>query len=160
MMKKGKNWKLFSAGSNVSGLSYAAHNTYLLGKQRWSIMGDSDCKINGKDYNGHLKLTGCNATGQFTCDDGQCVTMNQRCNQLPDCRDRSDERNCEVLVLVEGYNKNVPPVSLENEVVNVSVSIDLLKLVDIDEEDYSIETQFSITLKWVENRALGQLTKI
>ena len=122
-------------------------------------MGDSDCKINGKDYNGHLKLTGCNATGQFTCDDGQCVTMNQRCNQLPDCRDRSDERNCEVLVLVEGYNKNVPPVSLENEVVNVSVSIDLLKLVDIDEEDYSIETQFSITLKWVENRATYQNLK-
>ena len=28
--------------------------------------------------------------------------------------------------------------------VNVNVSIDLLKLVDIDEEDYSIKIQFSI----------------
>ena len=67
--------------------------------------------------------------------------MEQRCNQHPDCRDRSDETNCDILVLVKGYNKNVPPVPVndkDNEMVNVSVSIDILRLVDIDEEDYSI----------------------
>ena len=37
--------------------------------------------------------------------------------------------------------------------VNISVAIDLLKLVDIDEDDYSIEIQFKITLHWKENRA-------
>ena len=34
------------------------------------------------------------------------------------------------------------------------MSIDILKLVDIKEEDYSIETQFQITLIWNENRAM------
>ena len=56
----------------------------------------------------------------------------------------------------EGYNKNVPPVSVQNgkkRMVNVSVTIDILRLVDIDEEDYSVEIQFSIALKWMENRA-------
>ena len=51
----------------------------------------------------------------------------------------------------EGYNKNVPPVPVDhrdNKKVIVSVSIDILKLVDIDEEDYSIDIQFSIFLKW------------
>ena len=43
--------------------------------------------------------------------------------------------------------------------VNVSVSIDLLKLVDINEEDYSIEIQFAITLQWIENRATYQHLK-
>ena len=38
----------------------------------------------------------------------------------------------------------------------MSISIDILKLVDIKEEDYSIEIQFSITLKWKENRATYQ----
>ena len=52
----------------------------------------------------------------------------------------------------EGYNKRVPPID-SNEPVNVSVSIDLLRLVDIDEPDYSIEIQFEIMLKWNENRA-------
>ena len=37
--------------------------------------------------------------------------------------------------------------------MNVSISIDLLKLVDIDEADYTIEIQFEITLAWKENRA-------
>ena len=80
--------------------------------------------------------------------------MNQRCNQLPDCRDKSDERNCQILVLEDGYNKRVPAIDTKERFVNVSVSIDLLKLVDIDEEDYSIEIQFEIKIKWKENRAV------
>ena len=57
------------------------------------------------------------------------------------------------MILEKSYNKNVPPVVGEDEKVNVGISIDLLKLVDIKEEDYSIEIQFSITLEWKENRA-------
>ena len=34
----------------------------------------------------------------------------------------------------------------------MSISIEILKLVSIKEEDYSIEIQFSISLKWKENR--------
>ena len=37
--------------------------------------------------------------------------------------------------------------------------MDILKLVDIKEEDYSIEIQFTITLKWKENRATFQNLK-
>ena len=81
------------------------------------------------------------------------MSSEQRCNQLPDCRDESDEKNCKVLVLKEGYNKNVPPVTSGVKKVNVSISLDILNLVDIKEEDYSVEIQFSITLKWKENRA-------
>ena len=167
--EKSKQWKLSLAGSNVSGLSYAAHNTFLLGKQSWLIDGDVGCKINGEKYNGYLKLTGCNSFthntflyNTFTCNDGQCITMDQRCNQHPDCRDRSDEKNCKILVLRKGYNKNVPPVPVDgtnNGTVNVSVSIEILKLVDIDEEDYSIEIQFSILLRWIEDRATYQNLK-
>ena len=52
------------------------------------------------------------------------------------------------------YNKNVPPIpSNAHDKVNISVLIALLKLVDIDEDDYSIEIQFKITLHWKENRA-------
>ena len=156
---KNKNWIMYLAWSNVSGLSYAAKNTFVLGKQNWSITGDSGCQADGKEYTVLLKLTGCNTTGQFTCDDGQCVPMEQRCNQLPECRDFSDEKNCKVLVLREGYNRNIPPVSLEKEMVDVSLSIDILKLVDINEKDYSIEIQFSITLGWFENRATYQNLK-
>ena len=44
--------------------------------------------------------------------------------------------------------------------VNVSTSIDIFKLVDINEEDYSIEIQFEITMVWKENRATYQNLKV
>ena len=65
--------------------------------------------------------------------------------------DKSDEKNCNILVFGEGYNKFVPPV-VGYTPVNVFVSMDVLKLVDIDEKDYSIEIQFEINMKWSENR--------
>ena len=52
----------------------------------------------------------------------------------------------------DGYNKKVPPINVR-ENVNFSVSIELLRLVDINEADYSIEIQFEISLLWKDNRA-------
>ena len=82
----------------------------------------------GQHYTTQLTLTGCK-DGQFTCRDGQCVTMEQRCDQLVHCRDKSDERDFQLLVLEDGYNKKVPPISLSiNDTivpveVNVSISL-------------------------------------
>ena len=96
-----------------------------------------------------MKLTGCNKT-QFTCDDGQCVTMEERCNQIPDCDDESDELNCKILKLKEGYNKRVPPVSKTSKKIKtlkpvaVNVSLTLFKIVAIKEDDHSIQLQFQI----------------
>ena len=88
----------------------------------------------------------------FTCNNGQCVDMSQRCNQLPHCEDTSDEVGCDILIHKDGYNARIPPISPEH-CVEVKISIDILKLVDIKEEDYSIDIQFQITLVWKENRA-------
>ena len=144
-------WQINVAQSNLSATSKGSQASFALGKYNWTIIGDVSYNA-GAEYVTELKMSGCE-DGDFTCDDGQCVKMYQRCNQMPNCRDESDETNCQVLVLKKGYNKNVPPINSDNPVVNVSVSIDLLKLVDIDEPDYSIKIQFEIMLKWKENRA-------
>ena len=47
------------------------------------------------DYTTELKMSACKE-GKFTCNDGQCVSMEERCNQLLECRDGSDEDNCNV----------------------------------------------------------------
>ena len=44
-----------------------------------------------------LKLTGCR-DGEFTCSDGQCISMQQRCDQIIHCRDESDEDSCKLIV--------------------------------------------------------------
>ena len=65
----------------------------------------------GKPYNITLKLTGC-ADHEFTCDDGQCVDIGKRCDQIINCRDESDEQDCSILELKSGYNKMIPPFVL------------------------------------------------
>ena len=152
MYNEGKKmWSLNVVQSNVTATSTAPHASFTLGKHNWTITGDDGCD-RGKTYETVLKMSGCQ-DGEFTCNDGQCVSMDERCNQLPKCRDESDEKNCKIMILKDGYNKNVPPINSDDPLVNVSISIDLLKLVDIDETDYSIEIQFEIMLKWKENRA-------
>ena len=151
-------WVMTDAESNVTGISRAPKESFTLGRFNWTIIGDTGCNEDGVEYTTELKMSGCQE-GNFTCNDGQCVSMAQRCDQLPDCRDETDENNCKVLVLKNNYNKNVPPIIPHIKKVNVSLSLDILKLVDIKEEDYSIEIQFSITLKWKENRAIYQNLK-
>ena len=87
---------------------------------------------------------------------------------MPDCRDKSDEVGCELIVLENNYNKYLPPIGrnksgrLENGrwiqtkdggaiPVNVNISITLMKVVEIEEIDHSIHLQFQISLKWKEN---------
>ena len=150
--QKTSMWHLTDKESNITATSKAPHNTFTLGRHNWTILGDKGCSKDGKEYTTELKMSGC-LEGSFTCDDGQCVSMDERCNQVANCRDESDEDNCQILVLKKDYNKNVPPINSSHPYVNVSVSIDLLSLVDINEPDYSIEIQFEIMLSWKENRA-------
>ena len=106
-------------------------------------------------------MSGCQE-GEFTCNDGQCVSMEQRCNQLPHCRDTSDEIGCDILNLKNSYNRNIHPIRSINGskvAVDVNTSIDIFKLVDINEEDYSIEIQLQISMVWRENRVTYQNLK-
>ena len=146
-----KKWKLDVAGSNVTATSKASVASFSLGKHNWTIKGDQGCSSR-KSYTQELKMSGCQGK-EFTCNDGQCVSMEVRCDQMPDCRDESDERNCNHLLLKDSYNKKVPPIHSSDDPVDVSVTIDLLRLVHIVEGDYSIEIQFEIMLEWRDNRA-------
>ena len=106
-----------------------------------------------------LKLTGCKED-EFTCDDGQCIKMERRCDQVtgkePNCRDKSDEKGCQLIIFEGDYNKNLPPIGSAKDgspiPANVSISITLMKVVEIEEVDHSIHLQFQISLQWKENR--------
>ena len=154
----------------------------MLGKQNWQIDSDSK-KCRGGSYTATLKLTGCNpegefiflswlrhhkyTTGEFTCDDGQCIKMERRCDQVtgkePNCRDESDENGCQLIVFKNNYNKNIPPIgsTVDGAVIpaHVNISITLMKVVEIEEIDHSIHLQFMISMQWKENRVMYQNLK-
>ena len=154
---KSKKWVLTSAGNSVRAEARAAKESYVLGRHQWTVTGDIDECHEGQQYKTSLKLTGCNPEGQFTCDDGQCVTMEQRCNQIPNCRDKSDEVDCKLIILEKNYNKNVPPIipregGEQFDPTAVNISITLLKIVNMEEVVHKIDFKFGIVLEWTENR--------
>ena len=51
-----------------------------------------------------IKFTTCKS-GDFTCNDGQCIDIEKRCAQTFNCNDRSDEENCKMLEIDDNYSK-------------------------------------------------------
>ena len=75
-------WKLTDAASDVTAESKATKASYVIGRHHWRITNDSTFCNEGRPYSTDLKLTGCRQDGEFTCNDGQCVSMEERCNQV------------------------------------------------------------------------------
>ena len=150
-------WLMTDARSDVTAMSVATKLSYVLGQHMWTVTGDVFTCQKGKPYTTYLKLSGCSPNGEFTCNDGQCVTMEERCNQIPNCRDKSDEVACQLLFLERNYNRKVPPIVPTGgnnfNPTEVAISIGLLKIVSLEEVEHKIDLQFEITLEWKENRA-------
>ena len=68
----------------------------------------------GLPYNLTVKISGC-TDEEFTCDDGQCVGIEERCDQVIHCRDQTDEQDCRLLVLKKGYKKNIVPFTIVSQ---------------------------------------------
>ena len=153
-----KMWILTDAASKVRAVTKASKESFALGKQKWTITGENSNCHDGLTYTTDLKLSGCHSEKHFTCDSGQCILLIQRCNQVPDCEDKLDKKRCDLVLLEDGYNKRIPPITTTLSTgstvmpVTCDVSIVLSKVVHIDEENHAIEFQFEILLEWKDNR--------
>ena len=150
-------WHLLEATHNTTAVSEAPLASYVLGSHEWLIERDNPvCSPKGAAYRRTLKLTGCRE-GEFTCSDGQCISMQQRCDQIIHCRDESDEDSCKLIVFKESYNRKVPPftvnpLDLTMVPVQVQVSTALMNVLAISEFTHTIDLKLGITLNWYENR--------
>ena len=50
---------------------------------------------------------------EYTCLDGACVHLDDVCDGISDCKDKSDELNCQSIIFDATYTNNQPPLSLE-----------------------------------------------
>ena len=85
--------------------------------------------------------------------------MEERCDQIMDCVDESDEDNCRLIAFKDNYNEKVPPFTINknnNSLVpaKIRVSAQLKNVLSISEFSHTIDLKIGITLKWYENRVL------
>ena len=83
--------------------------------------------------------------------------MQERCNQISNCKDRSDEENCKVLVMEENYNKKISPFSFDSESediipVYVNISMAIMDIIDINEVDLNYVLKFRLLMEWYDYR--------
>ena len=149
------SWHLRTFGSDANATSSATKESLLLGKRKWTV--EKDLCQDGSSFDRILKLTGCRKD-EFTCNDGECITMEQRCDRLVHCRDSSDEQDCKILVLEENYNKRVPPLpdpdqrGGESFHLQLNVSLTVGHVQNIDETRGTFQLNFESCYEWFERR--------
>ena len=157
---KQAKWMLSVNLMNTQAFSPSKETSYILGNNTWTIVDDSvecgDEQTNIKV----LKMSGC-TDGEFTCRNGDCVKMEERCDQILDCQDETDEVDCSIVVLRKSYRKTAPPVltTYTNKVrkvvpVSVLVTMSLLDISAIRETDNEIDIKLTTELQWNESRAM------
>ena len=108
--------------------------------------------------------------------------MKERCDQIPNCEDRSDEMDCQTVILPQGYRKDIVPIqpvcnardpkayllppseidptsrNVSREFVPLDLEIRIRKVkvvsMEMDEVQHYITFQFRIVLTWRDQRVV------
>lgn len=116
-----------------------------LGRREWNVTAqDLYCTYSlGPKM---LTLSTC-SNSEYTCNDGSCVSLSNRCNLVSDCQDWSDEHYCETVSLPVGYLPQLPPPP--PIIFNLSV---VFKHVELDLKTMTFVTKIYIKLEWYDRR--------
>ena len=146
--------KLNRKGNHTKAVTKALLTSMAIGTNLWTIHNDSQRCSSSSQYDVTLTLTGC-SDDEFTCKEGFCVDMEQRCDGIVNCRDKSDEVGCSKLVVEDSYSRNIapPPVSNRKKTA-IRIAITIHSILQIDEIGETFSISFNQDALWTDPRLL------
>ena len=99
-----------------------------------------------------LNINSCDDNFEFNCKDGSCVSIDKRCDSNLDCRDGSDEINCNIISIPPSYLSHVPAKSVDGVKSQVTLNIDIWSILGIHEVEEKFRVKFCITMTWKDSR--------
>ena len=126
---------------------------YPTGRGNWKV-NSGICRLTNSEPR-RLSLTNCVIGGgktDFTCRDGTCIPLGNLCDLVADCPDKSDEKDCQQLVLPSDYRGEKFPILDTREPLGVYVNISVLSFPDIDTLQSTYLVDFIISMRWNDPR--------
>ncbi|XP_023336040.1 uncharacterized protein LOC111707216 [Eurytemora carolleeae] len=152
-------WKLESLYDVTKFATFAADDTtpytyYPTGRNLWSINSGICAKSGGEEH--LLSLTNCimndGSKTDFTCRDGTCIPIDALCNLVVDCPDRTDEENCDLLLIPEEYRGEKFPVQQSREPIKLYVNISIIAFPEVNTLELNYLVDFVLSMRWNDPR--------
>ncbi|XP_018018358.2 uncharacterized protein LOC108674884 [Hyalella azteca] len=140
-------WTLSSSEHTVKLFANAA--SLPIGRTVWTW---SD-KLPGQTDEILLAFTVCR-TSEFSCDDGQCIPIQKRCDDILNCRDSSDEKSCSVIKTPKNYDAvYIPPLRTgEASPAALGYHVDVYNLGRVTTDEGRAKIDMGLTMTWFDPR--------
>lgn len=122
-----------------------------VGRLNWNMY-EPRCGINTEKMV-QLSMSKCKFGDEFTCDSGNCIAIDKRCNQVLDCDDESDENECKLVEIPATYRKVQPPVQLNTSMpLKIFAFIEIVSIDVIDTLNMHIGLTLNLHMEWKDSR--------
>ena len=148
---KENQWRMESEGDWIS---LPNSTEYPVGKNEW-IWKENGCSTTDKPMKRSLTFSVCDIGRQYTCNFGNCISINDRCNGIQECNDGSDEKDCSFIKVPTNYQKLLPPRpndDSEGTALPVYLKIEVQHIHLIDTENMMIGATIQVKLRWKDVR--------